>query len=480
MNKRPSTFVDIKSEKTHSFSKREDRVDLSLPLKRIPLRGAIKFLSVSLIVVYFIFGLVIAPNSADLFAASKAEDERAALEKELKELEAKSKELAAVRDQYRAQGNTLASEVNRLDAEIAALNNQIRIITLNLERLGTEIVETEGEIISTETSLEKSRKAVASALQFMYEKDQESLVAVLLKNPNLSDFFTEFNDLMDIQNTLRQRIKEMTELRNSLLEEKDLLSMQKEEVAALAIFQREQARAIASTKNVKGDLLEKTRGNEAAYQELLEDNEAKAAAIRKRIFTLLGGGEMSFEDAYNFAKYAQNLTGTRAAFLLAILDKESALGKYVGSCTYHTAMAPGPPTSKRDDVTPFLQITKELGLDPESTMVSCPISQDGAYGGAMGPSQFIPTTWMFYKDLVAKLTGNSPASPWRNEDAFVATALYIKDALNSCGQYSGTEQERCAAARYYAGGNWSRHLWTYGERVIQRAAQFEADIKIIQ
>lgn len=66
----------------------------------------------------------------------------------------------------------------------------------------------------------------------------------------------------------------------------------------------------------------------------------------------------------------------------------------------------------------FYQITKKLGLNPDTTPISCPINDpckgliagQNSWGGAMGPAQFMPTTWLSYRNQVSKITGNNPAN----------------------------------------------------------------------
>lgn len=242
------------------------------------------------------------------------------------------------------------------------------------------------------------------------------------------------------------------------------------------------------TKTQTNRLLEITKGEESKYQELLSQTKETAAEIRKRIFRLFGGGEMSFEEAYGLARTAERATGVRAALILAVLDQESKLGRNVGQCSPESAMHP------TRDLPKFNQIISELLASnefvPQPLLVSCPIRAHGSYGGAMGPAQFIPSTWLLYKDDIAKVTGNNPPSPWRNADAFVATALYLKNSLNaaSCENYASQNQnilpyqfllERCAAAQYYAGGNWHAYRFVYGDPVVEKANQFQQDITAI-
>jgi membrane-bound lytic murein transglycosylase B len=127
------------------------------------------------------------------------------------------------------------------------------------------------------------------------------------------------------------------------------------------------------------------------------------------------------------------------------------------------------------DQEPFKTITTELGRDIDTTPVSCPMkNKDGSqlgWGGAMGPAQFIPSTWIGYKDRVAALTGKS-ADPWDIRDAFVAAALLLK-ANGANGTDDGYWK---AAMRYFSGGTSTKYRF-YGDNVLKTTAKYRDDIK---
>lgn len=470
MRPKPKFVVEIKPRsKTDVFRRRERRVNLSyFPVKRfyhLPL----KLSAVALILSVYVGGSVLAP-----IGGSAVTEDRASLEAELQRLEAQIADYEKTISEYRRQGKSLQGEINILETKIKQINAQIKAINLSLQRLSGSISQTTNKIGQVENDIDMNQEALADLIREIDAYDQKGLMEILLENPKLSDFFGSVNNLLATQESLGITLGELTQLRSELITHRELLAAEKEDVEALKVYQVKQKQSADAIRGEKDYLLKVTKGKESEYQKLLTQTQKSAAEIRSRLYQLLGGGQMQFGQAYELAKIAERATGVRAAFLLAVLDRESALGRNTGKCSYKTAMAPGPPHSSRDDVTPFLKITAELGLNPETTLVSCP-NADGAYGGAMGPAQFLPTTWMSYRDRVAAITGNNPPSPWRNLDAFVAAGLYLKSA-------GAGSNEIAAAARYYCGSNWNRYVCTevYGRAVVNKAAQFEQDIQVLK
>jgi hypothetical protein len=357
----------------------------------------------------------------------------------------------------------LSGAVSRLTNLIAIAKLQINSANLKLEELNKNMAQTETQIDITKNKIDFNEEALAKLIRNIYLTDQDSDIELFLKHESLSELFGSIHNNELVQNNLRGTITEIVRLQGQLKDHREELALAKQDTETLRLLQLQKQKEADETKKRTNELLQQTKGQEKKYQELLQVTKKTAAQIRSRIFELLGGGELTFEQAYQFAKVASDATGVRPAFILAILDRESALGKNVGKCTYQQAMNP------KDQVV-FLPLLASLNIDPASVQVSC-ANADGAYGGAMGPAQFIPTTWVAYQSKISAITGHNPPSPWNNSDAFVAAGLYLKDA-------GAQTNERTAAARYYCGGRWNRYvcLNVYGAKVVQQAAAFQDDI----
>jgi peptidoglycan hydrolase CwlO-like protein len=431
---------------------------------------------------------------------NKVAEERKQLEERLAEIEEEMAEQEQIINEYQNKGNTLQNEIYSINAQTQKLNLKIEAVNVSIQKLNNDIYETQRQINQTQNKIETHKEALGSSLQNVYESDKQTLIVILLQNKKISDFFNNINEILLVQDNIQNSLTKVIKLRENLISQKQQLSLEKTDVENLKDIRENQKEQLQYTKYHKSNLLEETQNEESKYQELLEKNKQTASEIRSRIFRLIGGGELTFEKAYELAKLAEGATNVRAALTLAILSRESLLGKNVGQCSYETDMHP------TRDIPVFKAIIANLGLEDNPTVikVSC-ANQHGYYGGAMGPAQFIPSTWAIYggytkengsweykknKDEIGSITGNKPSNPWRNEDAFAATSIYIKELIetSSCQQYANDYDhilprqkllERCAAAKYYAGSRWWTYRFWYGDAVVEKAEELQSDIDVL-
>jgi hypothetical protein len=289
----------------------------------------------------------------------------------------------------------------------------------------------------------------------------------------------------------------LDEIKRDTYEQKNALENKQETEAEMKHIQELQKQEIEDKEKQKSKILTTTKGQEAQYQQLLKAQQKTAAELRNALFSLLGGGGgIPLPKAVELAKYAESKTGVSAAMILAILEQETNLGSNLGSCAYDDIKGNRPAMNPDRDVPIYQVIATTVGFDARSRQVSCPIIQGGVrvgWGGAMGPSQFIPSTWAIYggevntgsgwvysesSDAIRHINGTGlPANPFDNKDAFLATALLLRDN----GATGSFASDRLAALRYYAGWGGANNPANafYGDGVMNRKAKFEGQIRVL-
>jgi hypothetical protein len=318
--------------------------------------------------------------------------------------------------------------------------------------------------------MEREKSSLAQIFRKTHYLDTQTLFDFAVQTKTLSAFFSDFDSFATIEGALNDSFALIRQTKGDLEEVKTQLQDEKEKQLLLKTQKELEKKKVETNQNEKKNLLTVTKGEEAQYQKILADRQKQAAQIRAALFELSGSKAINFGMAYDLAVKAQQLTGIRPAFLLGIITEESNLGQNVGKGTWKVDMHP-----TRDQPI-FAQICARLGLDPDSMPVSK--KQWYGYGGAMGPAQFIPSTWVLYEAKVASLTGHNPPNPWSPEDAFVASALLLKDN----GGVGNRAAEQRAAVCYLAGcGNAKKKAYQfYGNDVLAFADKYEAQIAFLQ
>lgn len=435
-------------------------------------------------VLLVLLALLLAPT----FTSSETlEEKRLRLEKELSLIEQDIQQKRGVLSEKQEERTSLERDLSILDHQISIASQEIRRRDITLSKIRDEIGGKQVAITELDKKVDRSSESLAQLLRRTREIDDLTLAHLVLAG-SLSDVFRDVDDFYTLQTALDASFQEMALLRSDLRARQSALESQESDEARLRRLQVLERQEIERKEQEKQEILTVTKGEEKAYQELIAERERSAAQIRAAIFELSGATNISFGTAYEFAKAAGAATGVRPAFLLGILKNESDLGKNVGQCLVTNepskgngkGMNTGTPFSRvmhpTRDVDHFISITQELGIDWRVQVVSCP--QSVGYGGAMGPAQFIPSTWALYKDRIANASGQNPPNPWLPRTAFTASAIFLSDL----GADRGSEAaEREAALRYFAGGNWKNPAFaSYGTRVLNFAADFQAQIDILE
>lgn len=375
------------------------------------------------------------------------------------------------------QKNTLANQIAGLKKKIQNLEYQISQGNVMVKDLSLQIADTQDSIDKTAGQIGNTQKQIANILQTIYEEDKKPSFVVLLEG-SLSDFFGNLAYLEGLNARANSLIESNKNLKTYLEGQHEKMSdnvgrLQK--TIALQTLQKQENEKNKKEQDTYLKLTEQQYQLQVASKQAIDE---RAAKIKSMLFQMVGVEKVpTFGEALEIAKTVGANVGIRPAFLLAIISQESAIGRNVGQCVLtdnkgngkkiSTGVALAYPRAMHPtrDIPPFIQIVAKLGKDPYNTPISCWIydvrkGQPYGYGGAMGPAQFIPSTWNLFAGRIEKIIGRS-ANPWVITDAFTAAGLYLGDL----GAKSKTASaEKNAASRYYGGSS------AYANSVYNRAS----------
>lgn len=439
---------------------------------------------------------------ASVAHAETVSDRQQQLQNQLDQIESQIAAQQSLLDTAQNQHQTLQTQIDALDAQIAKTQLQIQAINVTIEQLQNGIGNDNQTLASLSAQLAGEKESLAQIMRQTQVLDGYSVVSVALGSQDVSSFFSDLDAFVSIKSALADSFSQIHQTSSSTEVEKQALEARLIEQEQLQTEAQLAKRQVQSQKQQKNQLLAETKGVEANYQKLIAANQKTAAQIRSALFMLRDSAAIPFGTALQYAEVAEKATGVRAAVTLGILKQETNLGENLGTGSWTVDMNP-----TRDQPV-FTYITSTLGLDPNKM----PVSKRPSYGwgGAMGPGQFIPSTWVCYGGFVNSVTNtctpsgglgtafwqgpwkyvagkdrvrtllkaSEPSNPWEAQVAIMATAMLMADNGADAQTYGA---ERLAALRYFAGwtGATNPAFSFYGDSVMQFAAQFQQQINIL-
>lgn len=177
-------------------------------------------------------------------------------------------------DQYTAEAARLSNEANTLQNEVARLNNEKAAIQAKLDLTQAQYDQLIADIAANEKKIANNQQALGETMADMYVDDDISPLEMLASSKNIADYVDKQTQRSSIRDTLSDTIAEIKRLKAEL-------EQQKIQVKSLLDDQTNQRNLLAAKQAEQQSLLDNTRGQEAAYQKLSAEGQAKRRELER-------------------------------------------------------------------------------------------------------------------------------------------------------------------------------------------------------
>ncbi len=196
------------------------------------------------------------------------------------------KEIAKYQDQLRVvsdQAATLQNNIKSLDISANKITTEVKLTETDINKTSYNIEDTNLEITNKERQIIRNNQIIKESLKQISEADNMSIWEVLLTNENLSGFWIELDDTIQVQAKLGSQVITARDIKANLEKARVELEQKKSELEKYTKELAAKKTVLQSTKNEKSNLLSTTKNTEANYQKLLKEKLAKKEALDQEI-----------------------------------------------------------------------------------------------------------------------------------------------------------------------------------------------------
>lgn len=368
-------------------------------------------------------------------------------------------------DERKNKGASVQSDIEILKDKIAQSELEIRGLKLAIEQSGYKLKQTEARIGDVAEKLDATRGRLGASLRFLHVREEAPVLLRFVETERLSEMFLALSEIEQLHSGLKEVLGGLKETKGELEQIREEIVEEKQAQERLRRIEESQKETVAKRKSQQTKILAQIEKEKNKLISTIANKKQDLDKIKEQI-TYLAQAGVSAEEAVRFGELAAIRAGVRTAFLIAVLEVESRLGQNVGKGNWKKDM------HSRDHEA-FKSITTKLGRDPDTT----PVSRAPSYGwgGAMGPAQFLPNTWLAYEAEVARLTGHNPPDPWNIEDAFTAAALKL--ARGGASNKTREGEVRASKAYISGSGNCTKSICNrYSNLIQEKAEEIEAEL----
>jgi len=188
-------------------------------------------------------------------------------------------------------------QLNEVGEEKASLQKEIKTIDITRKKLSTDIQVTENKVISTSFNINKlnieiydkekdilgRQKVIKETIRSIDEIENNSLVELVLSSDNISDFWSEVENLESFQISMNESVKELQGLKKRLETNKTEVESERNNLVSYKEKLSDQKVIVDNTKKIKDGVLTQTKNKESNYKKLLDEKLALKEAFENEI-----------------------------------------------------------------------------------------------------------------------------------------------------------------------------------------------------
>lgn len=227
-----------------------------------------------------------------------------------------------------AEKRTLQTAVNELDTSQKKLSADIGVTEVRIDRAVFSIEKLNLEIEEQERRINLNSDAIAGTIRGIHEAESQSLVEQILGYENISEYWSQADNLSQFQVALTGDLHQLYNLKKELEGAQSELRGERDDLGAYKQDLSGKKAVVDANKTEKSTLLTRTKSEESSYQTLLAERIRLRDAFLAEI--------QAIEDQIRIEIDPSSIPSTGSGILKWPLDN-IVITQYFGNTSFATA-----------------------------------------------------------------------------------------------------------------------------------------------
>ncbi len=248
--------------------------------------------------VHLVVGLVLfaaAASSVGMFLlpqgsnAQSLDEIRAQIEDHNKQIQDLEAEIAGYQRQLNSLGSqkqTLQTSISSLDTQRAKLTAQIRSTQKKIDAQNLILEDLRQQINESEETISLEREALAETIRKISIAGDTTLIEQLFSSESLSDAWAAADQIAAFNTAVRDHSINLAIIKEELEGQEEQVTASKQQLSTLSGELSGQKGSLDATRAAKNELLEQTKAQEDAYEQLIAQKRAEQASFQSALFQL--------------------------------------------------------------------------------------------------------------------------------------------------------------------------------------------------